>query len=87
MGHTCQEQNGGGYRRTIKPGYDTADLYMEEPKVILAEEMRFDDARKRVGQPGFLHVINTEEIPGIRRYGWCFLKEIGKSLVRLLKSQ
>jgi hypothetical protein len=44
---------------------DTTRLeYTEEPKVVLAEEMRFDDARRRVAQPGFLNVINTEEIPG-----------------------
>ena len=44
---------------------DTTRLsYTDEPKVVLAEEMSFEDARRRVAQPGFLNVINTEEIPG-----------------------
>ena len=44
---------------------DTTRLeYTEELKVVLAEEMSFEDASRRVAQPGFLHVINTEEIPG-----------------------
>lgn len=44
---------------------DTTRLeHTEEPNVVYVEEMRFEDARRRVAQPGFLNVINTEEIPG-----------------------
>ena len=36
----------------------TALIYTEEPKVVLAEEMSCEDARKHIIQPG---VINTDE--------------------------
>ena len=41
---------------------DTTRLeYTEEPKVVFAEEMRLEDALKRIAQPGFLRVLNTYE--------------------------
>ena len=44
---------------------DTTRLsYTETPKVLSAEEVRFEDARRRVAQPGFLRVIHSEEMPG-----------------------
>jgi len=41
---------------------DTTRLsYTEEPEVVFVEEMRLEDALKRIAQPGFLRVINTYE--------------------------
>jgi hypothetical protein len=44
---------------------DTTRLsYTETPKVLLAEEARFEDARRQVAQTPFFRMTSAEEIPG-----------------------